>query len=59
MTLNSSRDPLVLIEGHSPDVNLKIGAQLLPIIVRSCIEMSTCIIKHKEKRTLKEMDLGK
>ena len=40
---------MVLIEGHSPDVKLKIEAQLPPMIVRLCIEISTCSIKRGEK----------
>ena len=48
---------MVLIEGHSPNVNLKIGVQLLPMIIWLCIEMST--IKQGEKRTFEQMYLGK
>ena len=39
---------MVLTEGHLLDVSLNIGARLPPMIVQSCIGMSTCATKRKE-----------
>ena len=39
---------MVLTEGHLLNVRLNIGARLLPMIVWSCIGMSTCATKCKE-----------
>ena len=39
---------MVLAEGHLLDVSLNIGAQLQPMIVWSCIGLSTCATKRKE-----------
>ena len=50
---------MVVIKGHSLNVNLKIGVLLPPVIVWLCIEISTCMIKYGEKQTLEQMDLGK
>ena len=40
---------IVLIEGHLLDVSLNIGARLQPMIVQSCIGMST--LRQNAKKT--------
>ena len=50
MMLNSSRDTYGLTEGHLPDANLKIGAQLPHMIVWLCIKVSIFTRKYGEKR---------
>ena len=59
--LTLSRDTHGLSEGHLPDVNLKIFARLLPMIVWLFIEMSICTRKREKKtqQNSEQMDLGR